>query len=179
MYLLFLALYFLSFYGLVAAHGEERYNRYNDGEGTYHGGVRPSTELKHEDLDKLANSVPFYHRWEYDAESVFWTLYSVLLRVTPQGAQFSTAAQRKLSKMWEKLSRHTIEDDDDDSCPLLQDIDEDHVPEDFKDIYPGLPRVRYVLTVYVHEGIAWSNDYIETSSGILIALATIQWPGWI
>ncbi|KAI0772794.1 hypothetical protein BD413DRAFT_34262 [Trametes elegans] len=67
----------------VAAHGEERYNRYNDGEGTYHGGVPPSTELRPEDISNLAKSVPFYHRWEYDAESVFWTLYSVLLRVIP------------------------------------------------------------------------------------------------
>ncbi|KAI0772804.1 hypothetical protein BD413DRAFT_473567, partial [Trametes elegans] len=105
----------------VAAHGEERYNRYNDGEGTYHGGVRPSTELKPKDISDLAKSVPFYHRWEYDAESVFWTLYSVLLRVIPQGAQFSTDAQRILSNMWETLSRHTIEDSNksDSRTPLL------------------------------------------------------------
>ncbi|KAI0772798.1 hypothetical protein BD413DRAFT_612289 [Trametes elegans] len=105
----------------VAAHGEERYDRYNDGEGTHHGGVRLSTDISHEDVDDLAKSLPFYHRWEYDAESVFWTFYSVLLRVIPQGAQFASEAQRRLSKMWETFSRHTIEDNDDfDSrTPLL------------------------------------------------------------
>ncbi|KAI0772820.1 hypothetical protein BD413DRAFT_612307 [Trametes elegans] len=105
----------------VAAHGEERYDRYNDGEGTHHGGVRLSTDISHEDLDDLAKSVTFYHRWEYDAESVFWTLYSVLVRVIPQGAQFSTGAQRVLSDMWETLSRHTIEDSNksDSRTPLL------------------------------------------------------------
>ncbi|KAI0772848.1 hypothetical protein BD413DRAFT_670576 [Trametes elegans] len=90
----------------VAAYGEDRYNRYNDGEGTYHGGVTSSTHDMEETDNKVDHSVPFYHRQEYDAESVYWTLFVVLLRVVPQDSDFSETAQHMLCDRWQHFEAH-------------------------------------------------------------------------
>ncbi|KAI0772783.1 hypothetical protein BD413DRAFT_473673, partial [Trametes elegans] len=88
----------------VSVYGEERYNLYNDEGYTIHGG-NPFDELNRDDAK---GPVTFYHRWEYDAESVFWTLYSVLIRVVPQGITISDSAQALLRDRWTLLVGHTI-----------------------------------------------------------------------
>ena len=62
------------------AYGQMRYGQYTDDlKGpTRHGGLPRRDKLK--DLQKIAKTMPVFHRWEYDAESVFWTMYAALLR---------------------------------------------------------------------------------------------------
>ncbi|KAH9903407.1 hypothetical protein C8Q73DRAFT_751321 [Cubamyces lactineus] len=98
----------------VKAHGEERYIKYcDDPDGdTYHGGTRPPVNDV-DDLIELASRTVFYHRWRYDAESVFWTLYSVLLRVLPVGAVDTAKTASMLKKNWTDFKSHTIPDADD------------------------------------------------------------------
>ncbi|KAI0827443.1 hypothetical protein BC628DRAFT_1418535 [Trametes gibbosa] len=70
----------------VAAYGHERYERYRDSDNTFHGAV-PEEIANGPDVWESAarcERIPYEHRLEHDAESVYWTLYSVLLRVTPQ-----------------------------------------------------------------------------------------------
>ncbi|CDO78256.1 hypothetical protein BN946_scf184827.g2 [Trametes cinnabarina] len=93
-------------------HGESRYEKYRDhlGTGTIHGGV-PPLELD-EEIMARAGALPFYHRWEYDAESVFWTLYSALLRVVPAASPTETASsQKNLNNTWKVLYEHAIPDE--------------------------------------------------------------------
>ncbi|KAI0634249.1 hypothetical protein C8Q77DRAFT_1110726 [Trametes polyzona] len=119
----------------VEAYGEEHYNRYNDVESTCHGGTVP---LKRREIQER----PFYYRWEYDAESVFWTMYSVLLRVLPKGSSSESEETRKaLIQAWKMLNDHTIPDGwaKDSRGSLIMDD-----PEDF--CAPFLPEIRDVAT---------------------------------
>ncbi|KAI0634272.1 hypothetical protein C8Q77DRAFT_1271109 [Trametes polyzona] len=101
----------------VEAYGEEHYNRYNDVKSTCHGGTIPLNRRE-------MQGRPFYHRWEHDAESVFWTMYSVLLRVLPEGSSSETEGTHKaLVYVWKCLSDHTISDNKwtiDSRAPLLE-----------------------------------------------------------
>ncbi|KAI0372547.1 hypothetical protein BV20DRAFT_939687 [Pilatotrama ljubarskyi] len=90
----------------IALHGEKRYQSYNDNDGTIHGGSPP--KCPRSELEERAMTTTFYHRWEYDAESIFWTMYSVLLRVLPKGYQEDPARKRQLEKAWTVLREHTI-----------------------------------------------------------------------
>ncbi|KAL7281095.1 hypothetical protein ACG7TL_004401 [Trametes sanguinea] len=111
----------------VKLHGEERYNRYEDTPETVHGGVPPKeTQLQ---TSRRAKAMRFYHRWEYDAESVFWTMYAALLRVVPRDSpKESEQSQKKLNKNWRMLNEHIIPSEreaQDTRNPLLeQDFDE-------------------------------------------------------
>ncbi|KAI0657469.1 hypothetical protein C8Q70DRAFT_889273, partial [Cubamyces menziesii] len=98
----------------IKAHGEERYTQYCDDPNgnTYHGGTRPHVSAV-DALIELANKTVFYHRWRYDAESVFWTLYSVLLRVLPLNAVDTAKTASRLKKNWTDFKSHTIPDVDD------------------------------------------------------------------
>ncbi|KAL7281861.1 hypothetical protein ACG7TL_003326 [Trametes sanguinea] len=88
-------------------YGEDRYNKYLDSDDTVHGGgvpreTRKDTEIRSFDLD-------FYHRWEYDAESIFWTMYAALLRVVPKASpKESEASQDALNTNWKMFHEHTI-----------------------------------------------------------------------
>ncbi|KAI0324371.1 hypothetical protein GY45DRAFT_425864 [Cubamyces sp. BRFM 1775] len=90
------------------AYGPTRYDQYTDDPKgpTRHGGLPRREEFKN--LRKIAKSIPFLHRWEYDAESVFWTMYSVLLRVQPQNTEEVPGAVTSLRKAWGALEAHTI-----------------------------------------------------------------------
>ncbi|OSC98775.1 hypothetical protein PYCCODRAFT_1427583 [Trametes coccinea BRFM310] len=93
----------------VSLYGNDRYERYKDGPGTFHGGVVPQ-EMRDETAER-ADQLPFYHRWEYDAESVFWTMYAALLRVVPQASpQESPTSQTHLNQIWKVLYEHDIPD---------------------------------------------------------------------
>ncbi|KAI0634265.1 hypothetical protein C8Q77DRAFT_1056439 [Trametes polyzona] len=94
----------------VQMYGEDRYNRYNDVEPTCHGGTPPANARILRGRPRVP--VQFYHRWEYDAESVFWTMYSVLLRVLPEGIKDEDeATHTALVEHWAKLNDHTIPGD--------------------------------------------------------------------
>ncbi|CDO68436.1 hypothetical protein BN946_scf184707.g17 [Trametes cinnabarina] len=83
---------------------------FSDGPRTIHGGV-PPLEMD-EEIEARAQDLPFYHRWEYDAESVFWAMYSVLLRVVPVASPTETASSQKgLNKAWKVLYEHAIPDE--------------------------------------------------------------------
>ncbi|KAH9903438.1 hypothetical protein C8Q73DRAFT_751369 [Cubamyces lactineus] len=92
----------------ISAYGQERYDRYTDPPKgfIFHGGV-PRPECS-EDIEEIAQSLPFYHRWEYDAESIFWTMYSVLLRVRPLDGQEADGSDTSLEAAWGLLKAHTI-----------------------------------------------------------------------
>ncbi|KAI0325361.1 hypothetical protein GY45DRAFT_1312281 [Cubamyces sp. BRFM 1775] len=90
--------------------GEERYNKYNDSPNTVHGGI-PLPPLKEQDVLQRAEEMTFYHRWEYDAELVFWTMYSALLRVTPIGFEETETTLKSLSTAWMTFYNHSIPPD--------------------------------------------------------------------
>ena len=74
----------------VRAHGEERYERYNDKDGTRHGAIPP-------DMDQEFDPPPqFFHRPEHDVESVYWSMVSALLRVHPR----ALTAKRRQTQIW-------------------------------------------------------------------------------
>ncbi|KAI0657464.1 hypothetical protein C8Q70DRAFT_919277 [Cubamyces menziesii] len=110
----------------IKVYGEERYNKYNDlSPDTIHGGI-PPLRVKHKELQAKARAMPFYHRWEYDAESIFWTMYSVLLRVTPVGftEQPQDVSAVDLGFAWSTLRNHIITKEPrkaDTRTPLLSD----------------------------------------------------------
>ncbi|OBZ76719.1 hypothetical protein A0H81_03221 [Grifola frondosa] len=52
--------------------------------------------------------IKFRHRMEHDAESIFWTLVSVILRVQPQDARMEEEPSRILSRAWNALQDHQI-----------------------------------------------------------------------
>ncbi|KAI0657461.1 hypothetical protein C8Q70DRAFT_267842 [Cubamyces menziesii] len=96
----------------IKVYGEERYNKYNDiPADTIHGGVPPS-HIRPSELRAKAKTMPFYHRWEYDAESISWTMYSALLRVTPAGftEQPKDISAVDLTDIWDILQKHVIPD---------------------------------------------------------------------
>ncbi|KAI0657455.1 hypothetical protein C8Q70DRAFT_267786 [Cubamyces menziesii] len=88
---------------------EERYKRYNDLPGTIHG-VKPPQGKDLYDLQDKAAAMPFDYRWEYDAESIFWTMYGALLRVTP--VEFTEPPDdttvTALGEIWKVFQGHAI-----------------------------------------------------------------------
>ncbi|KAI0681725.1 hypothetical protein C8Q76DRAFT_764007 [Earliella scabrosa] len=65
-------------------HGPNRYKLYEDTpNATIHGGIPLPRGLDPVEMEPPSRS-EFYHKLEYDAESVFWSLASALLRVQPQ-----------------------------------------------------------------------------------------------
>ncbi|KAI0657479.1 hypothetical protein C8Q70DRAFT_1107452 [Cubamyces menziesii] len=94
------------------AYGQMRYDQYTDDlEGpTRHGGLPRRDKLK--DLQKIAKTMPVFHRWEYDAESVFWTMYAALLRAQPRNAEEvpDVVVSLNLKTVWGRLKAHTIPD---------------------------------------------------------------------
>ena len=91
----------------IKVYGEARYNKYNDLSDTWHGGIPPG-RVKLADIREQARALPFYHRWEYDSESIFWTMYGALLRVTPVNFQETEASAANLSSSWKILRDHVI-----------------------------------------------------------------------
>ncbi|KAI9068633.1 hypothetical protein FKP32DRAFT_1561282 [Trametes sanguinea] len=109
-------------------YGEDRYNQYLDTQLTVHGGV-PPRETRNASAAR-ARQMTFYHLWEYDAESVFWTMYAALLRVVPKASpKESEESREELNEAWKTFHEHTIPrgprrkdtrnmllDQDEDSC---------------------------------------------------------------
>ncbi|KAI0634262.1 hypothetical protein C8Q77DRAFT_1157110 [Trametes polyzona] len=120
----------------VKAYGEDRYNRYNDVESTCHGGTIPLDRGDEQER-------PFHHRWEYDAESVFWTMYSVLLRVLPQGPSSQTEeTYEDLVEDWKLLNDHRVGNN-----RRLTDLRESLIQRSHKRFCaPFLPEMRDVAT---------------------------------
>ncbi|CDO78255.1 hypothetical protein BN946_scf184827.g1 [Trametes cinnabarina] len=97
-----------------------------------HGGVRPQeTQLE---TTSHAKTMRFYHRWEYDAESVYWTMYAALLRVLPQASpKESKTSQRRLNESWKMLNNHTIPHE-----PQFKDFRNPLLEEDAQEIATSL-----------------------------------------
>ncbi|KAI0657482.1 hypothetical protein C8Q70DRAFT_1055657 [Cubamyces menziesii] len=89
--------------------GEERYNKYKDTPNCriFHGGVPPE-EYDEEAMENKVQSLAFSHRWEYDAESVFWTMYTALLRVTPVGSEETPISITRFNEDLEVLRKHSF-----------------------------------------------------------------------
>ncbi len=85
-------------------HGPQRYDHFKEEEETYHGGIRPPSGTK-TDVSK-----EFYHKMEYDAESVFWSALSTLLLVQPANEEETSTNSILLSRMWKEFQSHKIED---------------------------------------------------------------------
>ncbi|KAJ8483022.1 hypothetical protein ONZ51_g4988 [Trametes cubensis] len=96
----------------ISAYGQARYNRYTDppNGSTFHGGVPRSGRRK--DIQAVAQTLPFYHRWEYDAESVFWVMYSILLRVRPLNSEETNVSATSLQTAYGFLEAHKIPEDE-------------------------------------------------------------------
>ncbi|KAI0658698.1 hypothetical protein C8Q70DRAFT_993700 [Cubamyces menziesii] len=96
----------------ISAYGQARYNRYTDppNGSTFHGGVPRSGRRK--DIQAVAQTLPFYHRWEYDAESVFWAMYSILLRVRPLNSEETNVSATSLQTAYGFLEAHKIPEDE-------------------------------------------------------------------
>ncbi|OSC96681.1 hypothetical protein PYCCODRAFT_1420738 [Trametes coccinea BRFM310] len=107
----------------IKLHGVDRHDRYTDTLETVHGGVPPRENQL--DTSRRAKTMRVHHRWEYDAESVFWTMYAALLRVVPKATpQENKESQRRLYDNWQVLSGHTIPNwpqTHDTRDPLLED----------------------------------------------------------
>ncbi|KAI1792825.1 hypothetical protein LXA43DRAFT_1005285 [Ganoderma leucocontextum] len=88
----------------VRVHGNERYERYNDKDGTRHGARPP-------DMDEEYETAPqFRHRPEHDVESVYWSMVSALLRVHPKGVDKETPEPNIVATVWNTLLSHKIPD---------------------------------------------------------------------
>ncbi|OSC96926.1 hypothetical protein PYCCODRAFT_1428812 [Trametes coccinea BRFM310] len=90
----------------INLHGERRYAKYRDRPGTIHGGVPPlETD---EEIEARARELPFSHRWEYDAESVFWTMYSALLQSAAQVTPRLLPAMAGVAPLLASLATHVF-----------------------------------------------------------------------
>ncbi|OSD01862.1 hypothetical protein PYCCODRAFT_1425574 [Trametes coccinea BRFM310] len=90
-------------------YGEDRYNKYLDSHDTIHGGGIP--QETEEETDLRASGMTFYHQWEHDAESIFWTMYAALLRVVPEASPKESEDSREalnLNATWKVFHEHTI-----------------------------------------------------------------------
>lgn len=89
----------------IKAHGEERYERYSDKDGTCHGG----TPLKGNSDDMDENEYPpFCHRPEHDVESIYWSMVSALLRARTISAPIDKYATNGVAVIWDILNNHEI-----------------------------------------------------------------------
>ncbi|KAI0752673.1 hypothetical protein C8Q80DRAFT_1267189 [Daedaleopsis nitida] len=94
-------------------HGMERYNSFQDTEGTMHGGVPPPQG----EIPEVQDG--FIHKPEYDAESVWWSLLSTGLLVKPVNDQDTPQTSRSLKIQWDVFSKHDIMDTENRDCTYI------------------------------------------------------------
>ncbi len=89
----------------IKAHGRERYDLYSEkSDETCHGALPPKR-------DPDENTYPkFTHCPEHNAESVFWTSLSALLRVQPTASKREKYVNEAVTKVWGLLHGHSIPD---------------------------------------------------------------------
>jgi hypothetical protein len=92
----------------LKAYGQAAYDSFTDKGGTFHGGT--STGVIQES---------FLHRPRHDIESVFWTLLSSLLRVSPKDAAPETNTPGDLSIALKHLDTHVIHSHEPDNRGTL------------------------------------------------------------
>ncbi|KAI0765404.1 hypothetical protein C8Q74DRAFT_1432277 [Fomes fomentarius] len=80
-------------------HGPDCYDYFKEAElDIVHGGVPPK-DKKHSTTKQL----PFFHKPEYDAESVFWSTLSALLRVQPDAEEDDGIASEAMIEHWQVI----------------------------------------------------------------------------
>ncbi|KAI8989167.1 hypothetical protein BD414DRAFT_415083 [Trametes punicea] len=104
----------------IQAYGQKRYDSYCDEQATFHLGILGNMG---DDLAASASlqsgTTRYQHRWEYDVESVYWTMYSALLRVVPKGYVDDQPTRRALKHYWAILRSHEFLDRSTDDCENL------------------------------------------------------------
>ncbi|KAI0772771.1 hypothetical protein BD413DRAFT_492299 [Trametes elegans] len=108
----------------IRAYGPTRYDTYCDGTSTFHGGTPAELDEPTWESAERTTATTHYLRWEYDVESVYWTMYSVLLRVLPKGfIELPGEATRiALEHYWGIFHEHNFGSADKHPCEnLLQD----------------------------------------------------------
>ncbi|KAI1792812.1 hypothetical protein LXA43DRAFT_1005225 [Ganoderma leucocontextum] len=133
----------------IRAHGEERYQSYNDKNGTLHGALPPPLVDPYATPTQSAEPPPLYHRPEHDVESIYWAMISALLRLYPEGYKPDSDALKRLAQAWEIFESHQIPKDADDHAEDLRQtfLNKDAVawekilPPEMKDVAVLLCRV--------------------------------------
>ena len=132
----------------VRAYGKERYDKYCDRKGKYHGGVPAN-------VGAAQRFIPYQHRWEYDVESVYWTLYFVLLSVLPRGFSETEETDYALQRYWEILMGHQVHWSDScenmpqDTRSALLDCDLNAFLKPFPPIMQDVARLLYDMAQHV------------------------------
>lgn len=122
----------------VKAYGPDRYQRYLDPKGTFHGGVPPQKEfgeIRNVDLPA------FFHRPEHDVESLYWSIVSALLLVKPKSAPKEDYASSSSVITWDHLLGHNIPNEPvrgSDTRDVIMEMDldswTDHFHNDMADV---------------------------------------------
>ena len=90
------------------AWGLDTYQRYNDNDNDkFHG--RKLREGARAENNTFAEE-PFFHRADHDVESMFWSLFTTLLRASPKSDSIvdTTRDQKRFEEVWTLLNDHTI-----------------------------------------------------------------------
>ncbi|KAI0372441.1 hypothetical protein BV20DRAFT_71775 [Pilatotrama ljubarskyi] len=141
----------------VRAYGQDRYDKYCDDASTYHGGI--PEELSEDTWGSSARcrGIRFHHRWEHDVESVYWTMYSALLRVRPRGYLDDERMKDTLHCYWRMLRSHEFLERTHQECenlpqdtrtPLL-DCDHDAFLRPFPPIMQDVSRLLFDIAQHV------------------------------
>ncbi|KAI0356959.1 Aldo/keto reductase [Trametes cingulata] len=141
----------------VKAYGQERYDQYCDDFTTYHGGIPEDGREDAWGSSARCRSLRFHHRWEHDVESVYWTMYSALLRVRPRGYVDDERTKDSLHRYWRMLRSHEFLEGSCQDCenlpqdtrtPLL-DCDHDAFLKPFPPIMRDVARLLFDIAQHV------------------------------
>ena len=120
----------------IHAYGEDKYNSSNDAHnGRTHGGT-----LKKDTKNEL-----FFHRPDHDVESIFWTLFSALLRAVPHDAKETFSNDRYYIDTAQIFYSHNISSVIDTRRILMQMTTDEFE----KALHPGLRSLAPMLSKMV------------------------------
>ena len=141
-------------------HGPNRYKLYEDTpNATIHGGIPLPRGLDPVEMEPPSRS-EFYHKLEYDAESVFWSLASALLRVQPQDESDNPTASAKLKYLWDIFEEHSIGELGIDQSDLREGVIFDRRLSFYTGVF--LPCMHDVAVMFFH-----MVQQVRTSYGLM------------
>lgn len=87
-----------------------RLERFKERGNTCHGGQSPAARgIDEYDIDEgVVPRPPYFHRPEYDVESVYWAMVCVFLQAQPQDAPIEKYACEDVEETWTWLLNHRI-----------------------------------------------------------------------